>query len=148
MISRLISIRVYKFCTQLLALLGIVFFYNSCSSETSECDIKDDKLNQEVISHIYSYYTDGNLNKYVNHIASCHGKPRYYREQMIDAYKQQFTEQCNTLGSIDSFKVESITINKSGDYATVLIRNYYSNTTPVTTIIQFVNTKKQGWMIK
>lgn len=148
MINRLTPKLCYKFCTQFLMLLGIVFFYSSCNSISSENEVKDDHLNHEVIQRIYSYYAQGNFNKYVNHIASCHGKPRYYREQMIDAYKQRFSEQTKVLGCIDSFKVESIKINETGNYATVYIRNYYRNTTPGATILQFVYSKEQGWMIK
>lgn len=148
MISRLTPRLHYRFCTQFLMLLGIVFFYSSCNSTTLDNDEKDHELSQETIHRIYSYYAQGNFNKYVNHIASCHGKPRYYREQMIDAYKQQFSEQNNTLGSIDSFKVESIKMNHTGNYATVYVRNYYRNSTPGTTMLQFIYSQKQGWIIK
>ncbi len=136
--------------TQLFKMLGIglfLMFIISCgNNETNNSsDINGPTI--EEIQHIYKHYTEGHFSEYVSHIASCQGKPRFYREQVINLYKQQLAEQREMYGTIDSITIENITKTPDHQHATVLIRHYYSKSNPEEILLQMIYTEK-GWKIK
>ena len=85
--------------------------------------------------------------EYVNHIASCQGKPRFYKEQLINLYKQQLAEQLKMHGNIDSIKIERVYKSSNNQYANVYIRHFYDKSSSEEVLLQMVYTEK-GWKIK
>ena len=135
--------------TQLLKLLGIGLLLIVCSCTKNESDKSSDETGPtpEEVYHIYTHYIEGHFSEYVSHIASCQGKPRFYREQIINLYKQQWEELTENYGKVDSIKIERIHKSDNNEYAAVYIRQYYSKAESEEILLQMVYTEK-GWKIK
>ncbi len=142
-----ILLRFLKLTYTLSLTWGIGLFLYSCDNSVNELSFTTKELSEVEISKIYNNYVNRNFREYTNHIASCQGKPRFYREQMINSYKQQFAEQLNNLGKIDSIKIEKIDLNNDKNHAVVHIKQYYEKSSPEVILLQFIFTSK-GWMIK
>ena len=135
--------------TQLLRLLGIglLLITSSCSKRESVNSSDEAGPTPEEVYHIYNHYINGHFSEYVSHIVSCQGKPRFYREQIINLYKQQWAELTNKYGKVDSIKIERIQKGNNNEYATVYIRQYYNKVDAEEILLQMVYTEK-GWKIK
>ena len=127
--------------------IGLLLFIISCAKEETVQSSDKDGPTPKEIQNIYSHYIKGHYSEFVSHIASIQGKPRFYREQIINLYKQQAENQIEKFGKIDSIKVERI--NKSSDhkFASVNIILYYKNRTTEEIILQMVYTENR-WKIK
>ena len=72
-----------KTYTHFLTIGVSLFFLFSCAkSQTEQSSMEEGPTNEE-IHKIYTHYIKGHYSEYVSHIASCQGKPRFYREQII-----------------------------------------------------------------
>lgn len=135
--------------TQILKILGIglLLVISACTKRESVGSSNETGPTPEEVHHIYNHYIDGHFSEYVSHIASCQGKPRFYREQIINLYKQQWAELTEKYGKVDSIKIERIQKNNNNEYATVYIRQYYNKAVPEEILLQMVYTEK-GWKLK
>lgn len=135
--------------TNLVAVLGIglLLLFSSCKKEENRPSSAEDGPSKEEIAHIYSHYTNRQFGEYVNHIASCKGKPRFYREQIINLYKQQSIDQEEQFGVIDSIHIERIVKSDDNTYAQVYIRHFYSKAPSEEVLLQMCYTS-DGWKIK
>ncbi|MBR4297616.1 MAG: hypothetical protein IKT82_05460 [Bacteroidaceae bacterium] len=135
--------------TNLIIVVGIslLLLYFSCGDGEPKPSSAEDGPTEYEITHIYSHFINGHFSEYVSHIASSKGKPRFYREQLINLYKQQLAEQERTYGRIDSIRVERIIKNADNSHANVYIRKYYSKSNSEEDIIQMCYTEN-GWAIK
>ena len=135
--------------TQILKILGIglLLVISACTKRESVSSSNETGPTPEEVHHIYTHYIDGHFSEYVSHIASCQGKPRFYREQIINLYKQQWAELTEKYGKVDSIKIERIQKNNNNEYATVYIRQYYNKAVPEEILLQMVYTEK-GWKLK
>lgn len=135
--------------TNLIAVLGIglLLLFSSCEKEENRPSSAEDGPSKEEIAHIYSHYTNHQFGEYVNHIASCKGKPRFYREQLINLYKLQFVDQEEQFGVIDSIHIERIIKSDDNKHAQVYIRHFYSKAPSEEVQLQMCYTS-DGWKIK
>ena len=135
--------------TNLIAVLGIglLLLLSSCEKEVNRPSSVEDGPSKEEIAHIYSHYTNRQFGEYVNHIASCKGKPRFYREQIINLYKQQSIDQEEQFGVIDSIHIERIVKSDDNTHAQVYIRHFYSKAPSEEVLLQMCYTS-DGWKIK
>lgn len=135
--------------TNLLAVLGIglLLLFSSCEKEENHPSSVEDGPTKDEIAHIYSHYTNRQFSEYVNHIASCKGKPRFYRELLINLYKQQFVDQEEQFGVIDSIHIERIVKSDDNKHAQVYIRHFYSKVPSEEVLLQMCYTS-DGWKIK
>ena len=147
--DRMLSTPLKQTYTQILNLLGIGLFLavTACAKPVSVPSSNETGPTPEEVHHIYSHYTEGHFSEYVSHIASCQGKPRFYREQIINLYKQQWAELTAKYGAVDSIKIERIQKNATNEHATVYIRQYYNNAAPEEILLQMIYTEK-GWKLK
>ena len=127
--------------------VGLLVMVASCESPHTTNTLTESNLTPEEVHRIYSHYVSGHFSEYVNHIASCQGKPRFYREQIINLYKQQWITQTEQFGVVDSFHIERISLSENKKHATVFIRHFYEKVTPESLLLQMINTDK-GWKIK
>ena len=127
--------------------VGLLVMFASCESPHTTNTLTESNLTPEEVHRIYSHYVSGHFSEYVNHIASCQGKPRFYREQIINLYKQQWITQTEQFGVVDSFHIERISLSENKKHATVFIRHFYEKVTPESLLLQMINTDK-GWKIK
>ena len=135
--------------TQILKILGIglLLVISASTKRESVGSSNETRPTPDEVHHIYNHYIDGHFSEYVSHIASCQGKPRFYREQIINLYKQQWAELTEKYGKVDSIKIERIQKNNNNEYATVYIRQYYNKAAPEEILLQMVYTEK-GWKLK
>lgn len=135
--------------TQYITTLGIslLLFLVSCADRESHPESTSALPTIEEITHIYSHYIKGDINKFVQHIASCQGKPQSYQKQIVNLYKQQRYKQEQEFGKLDSLHVEQIAHTPDSTYATVHLRTFFSKGTSETILIQMTKTS-EGWMIK
>lgn len=150
MIGKITSNILKQTYTKLAKVFGVGLFIVFLSCESTHNNTKtftESNPTSEEVHRIYSHYVRGHFSEFVNHIASCQGKPRFYREQIINLYKQQWITQTEQLGVIDSFHIERITLSENNKYATIFIRHYYEKAPPESVLLQMINTEK-GWKIK
>ena len=133
--------------TRFLTIGVSLFFLFSCAETQTEQSSMESGPTKEEIHTIYTHYIKGHFSEYVSHIASCQGKPRFYKEQLINLYKQQLAEQVKKHGIIDSIKVERIDKNNTNQYANVYIRHFYDKSSSEGVLLQMVYTEK-GWKVK
>ena len=124
-----------------------LFFLFSCAKSQNEQSSMEEGPTNEEIHKIYTHYIKGHYSEYVSHIASCQGKPRFYKEQLINLYKQQLAEQLKMHGNIDSIKIERVHKSSTNQYAKVYIRHFYDKSSSEEVLLQMVYTEK-GWKIK
>ena len=132
---------------KLMLTIGCFLLAVSCNKQEEYRSSAEDGPTKEEIKHIYSHYIKGHFSEFVSHIASIQGKPRFYKEQIINLYKQQAEQQAETFGKIDSVKVEQIQKAANNKYATVKLSLFYKEASPEEVILQMVYTEN-GWKIK
>lgn len=127
--------------------LSLFLLLFSCGFDEPKPSTAEEGPTPYEIEHMYSHFMKGHFSEYVNHVASCKGKPRFYREQIINLYKQQLADQERLYGKIDSIRVEGIVKNKENTHANVYVRNFYHNTNSQSILLQMIYTEN-GWAIK
>lgn len=133
--------------THFLTIGVSLFFLFSCTKSQTEQSSMEAGPTHKEIHTIYNHYIKGHYSEYVSHIASCQGKPRFYKEQLINLYKQQLAEQLKMHGNIDSIKIERVYKSSTNQYANVYIRHFYDKSSSEEVLLQMVYTEK-GWKIK
>ena len=126
--------------------MSLIFLETSCTHHTTEAQNEIAPTESE-IHHIYSHLLKGSYTDYVDHIASCLDKPRFYREQMVNLHRSQAQERANEMGRIDSITINKIQPHPDTHHATIHITHHYSQAPSEEILLQmiFIDNK---WMIK
>lgn len=126
--------------------IGCFSFFTSCA-ESSEPTSNQHAPSVDEIKHIYNHYIQGQYSDFVSHIASCDGKPRFYKEQIINVYRTQAQLRKEQYGEIDSISVQRIEVSPHTHHAKAYILHHYTKAPREEVLLQMVYHKNK-WMIK
>lgn len=130
----------------LAASAGFIFIFAACQEKPLKSDLNNGPSIEE-IQHIYGHYIKGQYSDYIKHVASCKNKPRFYREQIINLYRQHDEQRKLEVGNIDSISVRHIEISPHAKHAKVFLIHHYQKAAPEEIILQMVY-DEGAWHIK
>ena len=133
-------------CIIYVASAGFLFMLGSCTEHSS---LSDPNLgpSPDEVKHIYSHYIKGQYSDFIKHIASCENKPRFYREQIINLYRQHDEQRMQEVGPLDSISVRKIEVSPHTQHAKVFIIHHYQKAAPEEIVLQMVFDQNK-WKMK
>ena len=125
-------------------LLGCLLLL-SCSGEVKPAESQGPT--PEEVERIYNLFLQGRYEDYVAEMASCDSVPGFYRQQMVDLFKQHAFQQKERNGGAIKATVERMDVTPSAQQANVFLRVYYQNQTHEVVMLPMVKIG-QRWRLE